>query len=81
MRRREQKIGELRALAEEVVRRAQAAQPDGVLPDVLRLSDPPTPEEQLQMIACHLLGKAVAIMPGKALTIDEWIEEYAPRQA
>jgi hypothetical protein len=66
-------------MAEEVVRRAQAAYPNGQLPYVLRISDPPTPEEQLQLIACQLVGKAVAIMPGKALTVDEWIEQYAPR--
>jgi hypothetical protein len=33
------------------------------------------------LIACQLLGKAVAIMPGKAPTIDEWLEQYAPAQA
>jgi hypothetical protein len=66
-------------MAEEIVRRAQAAEPDGQLPYVVRMSDPPTPEEQLQLIACRLVGKAVAIMPGKALTIDEWLEHYAPR--
>ena len=68
----------VRDMAEEIVRRAQAARPDGQLPYVVRMSDPPTPEEQLQLIACQLAGKAIAIMPGKALTIDEWIEEYAP---
>jgi hypothetical protein len=69
----------IRDMAEEIVRRAQAAEPDGQLPYVVRMSDPPRPEEQLQLMACQLVGKAVAIVPGKSLTIDEWIEEYAPR--
>ena len=67
----------VRDMAEEIIRRALAAHPDGVMPYVLRLSDPPTPDEQLQMMACQLLGKAVAIMPGKALPVDEWLERYA----
>jgi hypothetical protein len=69
----------IRDMAEEIVRRAQAAEPDGQLPYVVCLSDPPTPEEQLQLMACQLVGKAVAIVPWKAQTIDEWIEKYAPR--
>jgi hypothetical protein len=71
----------VRDTAEEIVRRALAAHPDGVMPYVLRLSDPPTHDEQLQMMACQLLGKAVAIMPGKAIMADEWLEQYAPAQA
>jgi hypothetical protein len=39
----------VRDMAEEIIRRALAAHPDGVMPYVLRLSDPPTPDEQLQI--------------------------------
>jgi hypothetical protein len=69
----------VRDMAEEIVRRVQAAVPNGQLPYVICLSEPPTPEEQPQLMACQLVGKAVAIVPWKAQTIDEWIEEYAPR--
>ena len=68
----------IRDLAEEIIRRVQAVRPDGKLPYVVRISDPPRANEQLQLIACQLSGTAVAIMPGKALTIDQWIERYAP---
>jgi hypothetical protein len=68
----------IRDMAEAIVRRAQAAEPDGQLPYVVRLSHPPTPEQRLQLIACQLVGKAVAIVPWKAQTIDGWIEQYAP---
>ena len=69
----------VRDMAEEIVRRAQAVHADGQMRYVVRISDPPTAEEQLQLIACQLVGKAIAIVPGKSLTIDEWIEQYAPR--
>jgi hypothetical protein len=47
----------VRDMAEEIVRRAQAAEADGQLPYVVRMSDPPTPEEQLQLNACQLLAR------------------------
>ena len=78
-RRKRDKVS-VRDMAKEIVRRAQAAQPDGELPYVVRWSDPPSPEEQLLLIACQLVDKGVAIVPGKALTIDEWLEQYAPNQ-
>jgi hypothetical protein len=76
--RRKAKVS-IRDMAEEIVRRAQAAEPNCQLPYVVRMSDPPTPEEQLQLMACQLVGKAILIVPGKALSIDEWIAKYAPR--
>lgn len=62
-------------LAEEVVRRASAEK--GYCPYVVRLSDPPTASEQLQLLACALLKRPVAIMPAEILTVDEWVERYS----
>jgi hypothetical protein len=62
-------------LAEEVIRRTTSG--NGDCPYVIRLSDPPTATEQLQLVACRLLGRPVAIMPAKALTVDEWMQRYS----
>ena len=56
-------------LAAEIVRRAGG----GV---VVRLSEPPTPLERLQLMAARLLGKPIAIMPHPCKTTDEWMERY-----
>jgi hypothetical protein len=50
-----------------------------LLPYVVRVSDPPTAHEQLQLLACHILRQPIAIMPTEFLTIAEWLERYAPR--
>ena len=73
---------EPRDLAAEIIRRARAvANPDGGdrLPYVVRFSDPPTAQEQLQLAACQILGHPVAIMPAKCLTVEEWSERCAKR--
>jgi hypothetical protein len=70
---------EPRDLAAEIIRRARttASGDDGdSLPYVVRLSDPPTLHEQLQLAACQILGHRVAIMPAKCLTVQEWSERY-----
>jgi hypothetical protein len=64
-------------LAEEIVRRVMAESADGrSLPYVIRLSDPPSPEEQLRLAACRLMGQPFAILPAVCTTMDEWIERY-----
>ena len=76
MSRRSRAKPSLRELAEEIIRRASAEQGENYCPYVVRLSDPPTTTEQLQLVACKLLGRQVAIMPMKSLTVDEWIQHY-----
>jgi hypothetical protein len=69
---------EPRDLAAEIIRRAMATTSDGgqSLPYVVRFSDPPTPQEQLHIAACQILGHRVAIMPARCLTVEEWSERY-----
>jgi len=45
---------------------------------VVRLSKPPTPAEQLQLAAAHLLRLPFAIMPTRCETVDEWLRRHAP---
>ena len=60
-------------LAAEVVRRAGL---EGGY--VVRVSDPPTPFEQLQLMSARLERRPVAIMPAKCATMDEWRARYGP---
>jgi hypothetical protein len=64
---------EARDLAAEVIRRARTTgdSSDGsdLLPYVVRLSDPPTPHERLQLAACRILRHPIAIMPATCLTV------------
>ena len=46
------------------------------LPYVVRLSEPPTPHERLQLAACHILRHPIAIVPATCLTAPEWSEKY-----
>jgi hypothetical protein len=43
---------------------------------VIRLSDPPTGLEQLQLAMARKLEQPVAIMPHPSATAEEWIERY-----
>jgi hypothetical protein len=54
---------------------------DGLLrlPYLIRVSDPPTRFERLQLAAARLTRSPVAIMPHKCKTIDEWMKRYAAR--
>jgi hypothetical protein len=67
-------------VAAEIIRRVRAGtansdSPSG-LPHVVHISDPPTAEEQLQLAACRLLRQPIVIVPGKCLTIEEWVKTY-----
>jgi hypothetical protein len=72
---------EARDLAAEIIRRARATgdSSDGsdLLPYVVRLSDPPTPHERLQLAACRILRHPIAVMPATCLTVQEWSERYS----
>jgi hypothetical protein len=64
-------------LASEIIRRVRAGTANsGALPYVVHLSEPPTAKERLQLVACRLMQQPVAIVPGKCLTIEEWVERY-----
>ncbi len=73
-----------RDVAWELARRA-ARQPSHVFtrngergcPYVVRVSDPPTRLEHLQLAIARKLGQPVAIMPHPCATADEWIARYA----
>lgn len=65
-----------RELAEEIVRRANAAGRGGAVGYVVRLSDPPAPSELLQLAACRILGRQIAIMPAVCASVEEWVERY-----
>jgi hypothetical protein len=62
-------------IAAEIVRRTNGV--DGRPRYVIRLSDPPTCQERLQLIAAQLQRTPVAIMPHK-YTMEEWIARYGP---
>ncbi len=67
-----------RELALEIVRRACAGNSSGFtgMPYVVRLSDPPTSFERLQLLAARLLQTPIAIMPHPCRTADEWMQHY-----
>ncbi len=66
------------ALAAEIVRRVMADQGADRLPYVVRLSEPPTSSERLQLMAARLTRTPIVIMPHKCATMDEWLERYQP---
>jgi hypothetical protein len=68
---------EARDLAAEVIGRARATHGGDLLPYVVRLSDPPTPHERLQLAACRILRHPIAVMPVTCLTVQEWSERYS----
>jgi|GEM_PF-6148259 len=43
---------------------------------VVRLSEPPTPNERLQLLAARLERRPIVIMPHKCATMDEWMARY-----
>jgi hypothetical protein len=59
-----------RELAAEIIRRA-----GGIC--IIRLSDPPTSLQRLQLAGARLQGSPIAIMPVRCRTVDEWLERYA----
>ena len=63
-----------RDLAAEVVRRC--AEVGGSASYVVRISDPPTANERLQLAAARILRRPIAVMPAKCLTAGEWIGRF-----
>ena len=70
-----------RELALEIARRAavRAGRPHspGIMPYVVRVSNPITAFEKLQLAAARLARTPVAIMPHRCPTMDEWTARYA----
>jgi hypothetical protein len=67
-------LAEPRDVAAEIIRRANG--PEGRPPYVIRLCEPPTPSERLQLIAARLQQTPIVIMPHPCETIDEWLKKY-----
>jgi hypothetical protein len=65
-----------RDIAAEIVRRVSSANAVTGGGYVVRLSDPPTPQERLQLVAAHLERRAIVIMPHKCKTVEEWMARY-----
>ena len=65
-----------RDIAAEIVRRVSSANVVSGGGYVVRLSDPPTPKERLQVLAAHLERRAIVIMPHKCKTVEEWMARY-----
>ena len=63
-------LPELRDLVTEIVQRAHGG-------FVIRLSDPPTAYQRLQLTAARLQRSSFVIMPMKCATMDEWLGRYA----
>ena len=61
-------------IAAEIMRRAIG--PDGNKSYVVRLSQPPTADERLQLIAAHLERRPIVIMPHKCKSAEEWLACY-----
>ena len=63
-----------RDIAAEIVRRVSSANAVTGGGYVVRVSDPPTPKERLQLLAARLQRRPIAIMPHKCKTMSEWLE-------
>ena len=63
-------------IAAEIIRRVTAANAETGGGYVVRLSDPPTPKERLQVLAAHLERRPIVIMPHKCQSIGEWLARY-----
>ena len=64
----------LRDLAAEIIRRANDGR--SVPPHVVRLSDPPTVTERLQLMAARLERRPIVVMPHKCNSVEEWLARY-----
>jgi hypothetical protein len=62
-----------RDLAAEIVRRTAAVDGNDCVRYVVRLSNPPTAHERLQLAAARIFHPSIAIMPVKCLSVGEWI--------
>ena len=68
-------------IAAEIIRRVTATNSESGGGYVVRLSQPPTPTERLQLIAARLERRPIVIMPHKCKTVEEWLEQYASQAA
>jgi hypothetical protein len=83
--RRSVRLPEPRDIALELARRAArsqaphtaAAEGDQAYPYVIRVSDPVTRVEQLQLRMVRVLGRPIAIMPHPCESAEEWTQRYA----
>ena len=72
MRKRKLTRWDHRDLAAEVIRRAYECS------YVIQVDSPPTPGQKLQLTACRLLKRSVAIVPVRCASTEEWVKRYAP---
>jgi hypothetical protein len=66
-------------LAAEILRRANASHGDRL--PYIKLSDPPTPQERLQLAAATLQGIAVLITEDECMTAEEWEARYCTQDS
>ena len=69
----------IRDLAAEIIRRATPQHVDGGRAkwQIIPVGDPPSPEEQLLLLAARLQGIPVTVMRRDPMTIEEWIAAHA----
>jgi len=60
-------------VAGEIIRRVTATNAQTGGGYVIRLSNPPTPGERLQLLAARLEQRPIAIMPHRCVSVVEWI--------
>ena len=65
-----------RDIAAEIIRRVYSVNAESCGGYVVRVSDPPTPQERLQRLAAHLERRPIVIMPHKCRSIEEWLARY-----
>jgi hypothetical protein len=65
-------------IAAEIIRRSAPANYDGIVPQAcyVLVSDPPTAQERLQVLAARLQGTDAVAVPRRSMTDEEWIAEY-----
>jgi len=60
----------------EIIRRAELSEGRYVV----RVSDPPTAFERLQLLSARLQRRPVAVLPHPCRSMDEWHERCAPER-
>ena len=65
-----------RDIAAEIIRRVYSVNAESGGGYVVRVSDPPTPQERLQLLAAHLQRRPIVTMPHKCKSMEEWIAYY-----
>ena len=66
-----------RDIAAEIIRRSARAN-GGIAPQAcyVFVSDPPTAQERLQVLAARLQGTDAVALPRHSMTDEEWIAQY-----